>query len=178
MVLPVFFNGGAVAVRDSRWWTSNVFLYALLAVGLGAGLAAAVVDGSARPSFLWFVDGELIVCRTWGPFGEPLRETYRYARIESFEVASDIHVPDRSVVRIRFDQLDFNIPLQSDLVISDLPAYVEKLNRWLSQVKAGDSTARCWQIRPALVLDLLSLVVALPAWVLLFVLIALRSRRN
>ena len=177
MALP-FFSGGAVAVRDSRWWTSNVFLYALLAVGLVAGLATAVVDGSARPSFLWVVDGELIVCRTWGPFDEPLRETYRYERIESFEVASDVDDPEKAVVRIRFDQLDFNIPLQSDLVLGDLPAYVEKLNRWLAKVKAGDSTARCWQIQPALVIDLLSLVVAVPAWILLFVLIAVRLRRN
>jgi hypothetical protein len=167
-----------VAVRDSNWWTSTVFLYTLLAVGLVAGLVTAVVDGSTRPSFLWFVDGDLIVCRTWGPFDDPLRETYRYSRIESFEVASDVNDPGKAVVRIRFDQLDFNIPLQSDQVVGDLPAYVEKLNRWLAKVKAGDATARCWQIQPALVLDLVSSVVAVSVWILLFVLIAVRSRRR
>ena len=167
-----------MAAPDSRWWLSNGFLYALLVVGLAGGLAATVTDGRAEPSFLWFVDGELVVCRTWGPFDEPLRETYKFARIEAFEVASDAYDPTRRVVRIRFDQLNLNIPLQSDLLIDDLGAYVDDLNRWLERVKGGDAAARCWYVQTALLIDLLSWAVALPAWITLFALIGIRMRRR
>lgn len=167
-----------MATRDSRWWMSNSFLYPLLAIGLVTGLASVVVDGLAEPSFLWFVEGELIVCRTWGPFEEPLRDTYKYHRIEAFEVAADIYDPATRVVRIRFDRLNLNIPVQNETVVKDLPGYVDKLNRWLTRVKAGESSARCRQIQPLLVLDLVSMVVAVAAWVVLFSLIWARGRKH
>ncbi|MEE4270695.1 MAG: hypothetical protein V2I67_03410 [Thermoanaerobaculales bacterium] len=167
-----------MAAPDSRWWLSNGILYALLVLGLVAGLVATFTDGRAEPSFLWFVDDELIVCRTWGPFDEPPRETYRFTRIEAFEVASDAFEPTKRVVRIRFDQLNLNIPLQSDLVVDDLGAYVDDLNRWLMRVKAGDVSARCWYVQPALLIDSLSWAVAVPAWLILFALIGMRMRRR
>ena len=166
-----------MATRDSRWWMSNSFLYTLLFVGLVTGLAAAVVDGLAQPSFLWFVEGDLIVCRTWGPFEEPLRETYKFERIEAFEVAADVYDPAKRVVRIRFDQLNLNIPVQNEMVIDDLPGYVDKLNKWLTRVKTGESNARCLQIQPVLILVLVSMVVAVAAWVILFLLIWARGRK-
>ena len=156
---------------------SNTFLYMLLAVGLVTGLAATVVEGLAEPSFLWFVEGELIVCRTWGPFEEPLRDTYKYERIEAFEVAADIYDPAKRVVRIRFDRLNLNIPVQNETVIDDLPGYVEKLNQWLTRVKTGESRPRCWHIQPLLILDLLLMVIAVAAWVILFSLIFVRARK-
>lgn len=177
MALPFFIMGGAVATRDSRWWTSNSFLYTLLAVGLVTGLSATMIEGLAKPSFLWFVEGELIVCRTWGPFEEPLRDTYKYERIEVFEVAADIYDPDKRVVRIRFDRLNLNIPVQNETVVDDLPGYVAKLNRWLTRVKDGESSARCWQIQPMLTFNLVLAVIAVAAWVILFSLIFVRTRK-
>lgn len=167
-----------MATRDSRWWLSNPFLNTLLAVGLVTGLSAIMIEGLAKPSFLWFVEGELIVCRTWGPFEEPLRDTYKYERIEAFEMAADIYDPAERVVRIRFDRLNLNIPVQNETAVDGLSGYVEELNQWLAKVKAGESSARCWRIQPVLIFDLVLMVTSVAAWVILFSLIFIRTRKS
>jgi hypothetical protein len=140
-------------------------------------LLPVVAEKRQGNSIRWSVSGdELQVEYFQLPSFSHVR-SYRLDTIESITTAPDSRNPKLTVVRLRLNGLNLNIPSQSSALIWNFDSYSSDLEGFLARVKDGDTAASYSWHHPWLLAGVGAIPVAVVLWVVVFgVLIAGRPR--
>jgi hypothetical protein len=150
----------------------------LIVVAASLSLLPLVAEKRQGNSIRWSVDGDRIQCEYFQlPSFSHIR-SYELAKIAGVTKAADSTDPSLDVVRLQFDGLNLNVPSQSSALIWNFDPYLEGLQRFHERVQAGDTQAKYSWYHRWLIVGIASIPMAVCCWVLVFVAILQRPRRN
>jgi hypothetical protein len=164
-------NEGGCSVRNlfRSMSRSKVFQLVLILVAAALSLVPLAAEKRQGNSIRWSVEGDRLQCEYYQlPSFSHIR-SYDIAKIDGVTKAADSADSSVEVVRLQLSGLNLNIPSQSSALIWNFDSYLSGLQRFYDRAQAGESTATYSWRHPWLIVGIVSIVLAVGCWVLVFV---------
>jgi hypothetical protein len=150
----------------------------LILVAAAFSLLPLAAERRQGNSIKWTVEGDRIQCEYYQVPSFSHIRTYEIAKVDGVTKAADSTDASLDVVRLQLNGLNLNIPSQSSALIWNFDSYLEGLQRFHQRVRSGDTGATYSWYHPWLMIGVASIAMAVASWVLVFVVLLSRPRRD